>query len=175
MICIPQPTLPYHTPPHSITPLWIPVARRCLRKKPSNTPWLTLHAKVQRQYTLSKRDADLLDVSAQRELISSEVRVVGSPECLFVVARDICLLLKIRPANVGKIVAGFSPSERQRRRVSGTIKQRRGTCSTTHLVVVLSEAGLERLFRESSCPFKEQVKSWLYRNIKIQLDKVRIV
>lgn len=123
-------------------------------------PLKILQYPVERQYTLKKKVADALSPEARKSETMVPVRIMGSPhpDGMYVVAKDVCILLHTRKGNVAKSVAQYSPSQKARMQV---LCPRSDGCVSTHTLLVLSVAGVQRLCRGSRCRRKTQVLDWL--------------
>ena len=115
---------------------------------------------IEQQYTLSKRASSLLSPAEAHQLVRAGVRflsnAVGERE-LYVVAKDICLLLHTRKGNVAKCIGQFSGNEKCRMAVM--CPRSDGTVST-HLLTVLSVGGVKRLLEASRSGVVDNIRQW---------------
>lgn len=134
----------------------------------SSKPLKILRFPVELQYTLTRKQCEALTVEGRQSTVLAPVRVMGVPQRdgLYVVAKDICLLIHTRKGNVAKTVGQFSPVEKARMRV---LCPRANGCVSTHMLLVLTLAGVERLCRSSRFPRTQEVLAWFNHEVSVIL------
>ena len=115
----------------------------------SHMPIHILKANVQLQYTLTKKQALGLSLEEKRKLVPAFVRIMGSGKSLkeiYVVAKDLCLLIDIRKGNVAKAVCQINSNEKFH---MGVLCSRTNGVTLTQKLTVLTIFGVLRLLRNS--------------------------
>ena len=153
-------------------------------------PLSTLVLRIPHVYIMSKEDSDRLP-SAQRDaLLPMKVRIMGDlrvdqtprdgvrgyhgPETtarllphlrrhaamsIYFVAKDLCTLIHTRKGNVAKSIGGFHDHEKARMAV---LCPRSNGSVSTHILTVLSIAGMYRLLNSSRSPLAPVIMKVLY-------------
>ena len=130
----------------------------------SNTkrPFKTLNVRIQKQFTMSKKDIAEMTAAGQithsqlEQLVTVRLRIMGSPtrhQMLFL-SSDICMLIHRQK----DLVRNFSPSEKARVRMMA--KRPDGT-DYTIIVSVLSVEGVKKLLMNSRSAIANQAWHWL--------------
>ena len=129
------------------------------------TPLRTVDVYIEQEYTLSKRDSSSLNSSDKQRLVRVGVRFLsnglGERE-LYVVAKDICLLLHTRKGNVAKSIGQFSGDEKCRMPV---ICPRSDGTVSTHVLTVLSVSGVKRLLDGSRSGVVDSIRGWFFHQL----------
>ena len=131
----------------------------------NKTPLRTVDVYIEQEYTLSKRESSLLSTSDTQRLVRVGVRFLsnglGERE-LYVVAKDICLLLHTRKGNVAKSIGQFSGDEKCRMAV---ICPRSDGTVSTHVLTVLSVGGVKRLLDGSRSGVVDNIRQWFFHQL----------
>ena len=81
---------------------------------------------------------------------------------LYVVAKDICLLLHTRKGKVAKSIGQYSADEKCRMLV---ICPRSNGAGSTHELTVLSVLGVKRLLDHSRSSVVDSIRQWLFQQL----------
>ena len=127
----------------------------------SSKPFLMTPIHLERQYVTSRKNLDGMPADARAELCTVTVRWMGRPALdeLFLVATDVCALINIRKSNTAKTVAQFSDVEK----VSMPVHCSSGKGSSTHILTVLTMAGVRRLLTSSRSVLSSALLDYLNR------------
>ena len=131
----------------------------------NKTPIRVVDVHIEREYTLSKRDAAALSKDDRASLVKVGVRFLAnaSPSSeVYVVAKDICLLIHTRKGNVAKSIGQFGPGEKARMAV---ICPRSDGTVSTHVLTVLSVSGVRRLLAGSRSRVVGKVRGWMFHQL----------
>ena len=128
----------------------------------NKTPIRVVDVHIEREFTLSKRDAAALSREEKAALVKVGVRFLAnsaSSSEVYVVAKDICLLIHTRKGNVAKSIGQFGAGEKARMAV---ICPRSDGTVSTHVLTVLSVGGVRRLLAGSRSRVIGKVRGWMY-------------
>ena len=131
----------------------------------NKTPIRTVDVYIEQEYTLSKRESTLLSPAETQRLIRVGVRFLSNglgEQELYVVAKDICLLLHTRKGNVAKSIGQFSGDEKCRMAV---ICPRSDGTVSTHVLTVLSVGGVKRLLDSSRSGVVDNIRQWFFHQL----------
>ena len=131
----------------------------------NKTPIRVVDVHIEREYTLSKRDAAALGREEKATLVKVGVRFLApsaSSTEVYVVAKDICLLIHTRKGNVAKSIGQFRVGEKARMAV---ICPRSDGTVSTHVLTVLSISGVRRLLAGSRSRVVGKVRGWMYHQL----------
>ena len=124
-------------------------------------PFLITPVHLERIYVTSRKAAECMSDEEKAELATITVRWMGKPtaEELFLVATDVCALINIRKSNTAKTVAQFADGEK----VSMPVHCSSGKGSSTHILTVLTLAGVRRLLTTSRSVLATSLLDYLTR------------
>ena len=124
-------------------------------------PFLITPIHLERLYVTSRKAAECMSDEEKAELATITVRWMGKPtaEELFLVATDVCALINIRKSNTAKTVAQFADGEK----VSMPVHCSSGKGSSTHILTVLTLAGVRRLLTTSRSVLATSLLDYLTR------------
>ena len=106
---------------------------------------------------------------ATSALVSTEDMYRTSADSeIFIVAKDVCTLIHTSKGNVSKSVGGFTEWERARMAV---LCPRYNSSVSTHVLTVLSIAGVDRLLNTSRSPLAPAILKVLHTQIDTVLDE----
>ena len=127
----------------------------------SSKPFLMTPIHLERQYVTSRKNLDGMSAEDKAELCTVTVRWMGKAAVdeLFLVATDVCALINIRKSNTAKTVAQFSDAEK----VSMPVHCSSGKGSSTHILTVLTMAGVRRLLTSSRSVLSSALLDYLNR------------
>ena len=124
-------------------------------------PFLITPIHLERLYVTSRKAAEAMGDEEKAELATITVRWMGKPTAdeLFLVATDVCALINIRKSNTAKTVAQFADGEK----VSMPVHCSSGKGSSTHILTVLTLAGVRRLLTTSRSVLATSLLDYLTR------------
>ena len=124
-------------------------------------PFLITPIHLERIYVTSRKAAECMSDEEKAELATITVRWMGKPTAdeLFLVATDVCALINIRKSNTAKTVAQFADGEK----VSMPVHCSSGKGSSTHILTVLTLAGVRRLLTTSRSVLATSLLDYLTR------------
>ena len=124
-------------------------------------PFLITPIHLERLYVTSRKAAESMSEEEKLELATVTVRWMGKPTAdeLFLVATDVCALINIRKSNTAKTVAQFADGEK----VSMPVHCSSGKGSSTHILTVLTLAGVRRLLTTSRSVLATSLLEYLTR------------
>jgi prophage antirepressor-like protein len=128
-------------------------------------PYKMLSAWIEYQYTVSKKETENMPQDQKERLVRVSVRVMGTPDPnnLYVVAKDVCLLIRIRKGNVAKAISQFDDAEKARMPV---LCCRTNGVYSTHVLTVLTVRGVDRLLRTSQARRAQNVHEWIMNHLQ---------
>ena len=97
-----------------------------------------------------------------------DVDCISAGSEIFIVAKDVCTLIHTSKGNVTKSVGGFTEWEKARMAV---LCPRYNSSVSTHVLTVLSIAGVDRLLNTSRSPMAPAILKMLHRQINTVLDE----
>ena len=133
-------------------------------------PFKLLMVQIQRQYTSSKKELDVMREKDKEKLIAIRVRLMGAPlrGHVYFVAKDLCQLIHSRKGNVAKSVSQFNEHEKARMPV--LCPRSNGTLST-HSLTVLTIDGIKRLLTASRSPLAPHLLKWLLGQVEVIIEQ----
>ena len=133
-------------------------------------PFKLLMVQIQRQYTSSKKELDVMREKEKEKLIAIRVRLMGAPlrGHVYFVAKDLCQLIHSRKGNVAKSVSQFNENEKARMPV--LCPRSNGTLST-HSLTVLTIDGIKRLLTASRSPLAPHLLKWLLGQVEVIVEQ----
>ena len=182
-------------PSHRIIPAAPPQARLLLTY--SKVPLVTLILRIPPVYVMSRDDHSAQSATSPQASIPLKVRIMGSVQStahdhtiasnrtpaslapikpqhrdvagseIFHVAKDLCTLIHTRKGNVAKSIGGFAEWEKARMAV---LCPRSNGSVSTHILTVLSMAGMYRLLNASRSPLAPVIMKVLYEVVDKLLD-----
>ena len=122
------------------------------RQPCSKTPLKILKVSLQQQYMLTKKETLLLSLEEKEKLVPSSVRIMGGGKNLndiYIVAKDLCLLIEIRKGNVAKALTVVNQNEKFHMAApcsdtNGLIKSQKVTVLTVFGVIRLLKNSLSK-------------------------------
>jgi len=128
-------------------------------------PLKVLVAAIEQQYTVSKKETEQMKMEDKQKMVRVSIRIMGTPNPtnLYIVAKDLCLLIHIRKGNVAKAIAQFDDSEKARMPV---LCCRSNGVLSTHVLTVLTLRGAERLLLSSQSRRAQYVHEWIMGHLQ---------
>jgi hypothetical protein len=126
-------------------------------------PFIILTGRVQKQFTVSRKEAKLMSDEEKTELITVPVRIMGTANRnnMYILARDILLLAHIRVTSTSKNIVHLDPDEVARI----PILTQRANGRMTQVQCVVTISGAKRMLDTITTSLGPHAKAWLMSEI----------